>query len=64
MDDAVNHTDTNNGVTGPFQSSWYLTDVFAGFEIWWFERGSLPPLPPRVSIARALIDAWMDEPPA
>ena len=28
------NADTSNGVTGPFSSSWYLTDVFAGFEIW------------------------------
>ncbi len=34
IDDAVSKADTNNGVTGPFSSSWYLTDVFAGFEIW------------------------------
>jgi hypothetical protein len=34
ISDAVSHADTNNGVTGPFSSSWYLTDVFAGFEIW------------------------------
>jgi hypothetical protein len=34
INDAVSHADTNNGVTGPFSSSWYLTDVFAGFEIW------------------------------
>jgi hypothetical protein len=34
ISDAVSHADTNNGVTGPFSNSWYLTDVFAGFEIW------------------------------
>ncbi len=34
ISDAVSHADTNNGVSGPFASSWYLTDVFAGFEIW------------------------------
>ncbi|HEY4393146.1 MAG TPA: hypothetical protein VGP64_03745 [Polyangia bacterium] len=34
IDDAVSHADTSNGVSGPFSSSWYLTDVFAGFEIW------------------------------
>jgi Glycosyl hydrolase family 12/Stigma-specific protein, Stig1 len=34
ISDAVTHADTNNGVSGPFSSSWYLTDVFAGFEIW------------------------------
>jgi Glycosyl hydrolase family 12 len=34
INDAVTNADTNNGVTGPFSSTWYLTDVFAGFEIW------------------------------
>ena len=26
----------------------------------WFDREALPPLPPRISIARALIDAWLE----
>ncbi len=34
IDDAVSHADTNNGASPAFSSSWYLTDVFAGFEIW------------------------------
>jgi hypothetical protein len=34
IDDAVNKADTANGISGPFNNSWYLTDVFAGFEIW------------------------------
>lgn len=25
----------------------------------WFERTALPPLPPKISIARALVDAWL-----
>jgi len=32
--DAVNAADNQNGITQTFSSSWYLTDVFAGFEIW------------------------------
>jgi hypothetical protein len=32
--DAVSKADTSNGITQTFSSSWYLTDVFAGFEIW------------------------------
>jgi NAD+ diphosphatase len=27
----------------------------------WFRRDALPPIPPRLSIARRLIDAWLDE---
>jgi NAD+ diphosphatase len=27
----------------------------------WFRAGELPPIPPRLSIARRLIDAWLDE---
>jgi NAD+ diphosphatase len=27
----------------------------------WFERDALPPLPPPLSIARAMIDAWLEE---
>ncbi len=34
VDDAVSKADTANGITQAFSSSWYLTDVFAGFEIW------------------------------
>jgi len=34
FDDAVSKADTANGITQTFSSSWYLTDVFAGFEIW------------------------------
>ncbi len=34
IDDAVSNADTANGITQAFSSSWYLTDVFAGFEIW------------------------------
>jgi hypothetical protein len=34
FDDAVSKADTANGITQPFSSSWYLTDVFGGFEIW------------------------------
>ncbi len=29
-------------------------------EAGWFRRDALPPVPPRVSIARRLIDAWID----
>jgi len=32
--DAVSKADSSNGITQTFSSSWYLTDVFAGFEIW------------------------------
>jgi hypothetical protein len=34
IDDAVSKADTASGITQTFSSSWYLTDVFAGFEIW------------------------------
>lgn len=27
----------------------------------WYRRDALPPIPPRISIARRLIDAWLDE---
>jgi NAD+ diphosphatase len=29
----------------------------------WFERESLPKLPPKISIARALLDHWLDAQP-
>jgi NAD+ diphosphatase len=28
----------------------------------WYAKGSLPPIPPGISIARKLIDAWLHEP--
>jgi hypothetical protein len=39
IDDAVSHGATDmsggaGGITQAFSNSWYLTDVFAGFEIW------------------------------
>ncbi len=34
IDDAVTAKDTQNGITQAFSNTWYLTDVFAGFEIW------------------------------
>lgn len=34
VEDAVSAADTANGITQTFSSSWYLTDVFGGFEIW------------------------------
>jgi hypothetical protein len=34
IDDAVSAKDSANGISQTFSSSWYLTDVFAGFEIW------------------------------
>ncbi|MFL5307445.1 MAG: GH12 family glycosyl hydrolase domain-containing protein [Polyangia bacterium] len=34
IDDAVTAKDTANGITQAFSNTWYLTDVFAGFEIW------------------------------
>jgi hypothetical protein len=39
IDDAVSHGSSDmsggaSGITQSFSSSWYLTDVFAGFEIW------------------------------
>ena len=34
FNDAVTKADTSNGITQTFSSAWYLTDVFAGFEIW------------------------------
>jgi hypothetical protein len=34
FDDAVSKADSANGITQTFSNSWYLTDVFAGFEIW------------------------------
>jgi hypothetical protein len=39
IDDAVSHGSSDmtggaSGITQAFSSSWYLTDVFAGFEIW------------------------------
>jgi hypothetical protein len=34
MNDAVSKADSANGITQTFSDSWYLTDVFAGFEIW------------------------------
>ena len=34
FDDAVSKADSSNGITQTFSSSWYLTDVFGGFEIW------------------------------
>jgi hypothetical protein len=34
ISDAVTKADTASGITQSFSSSWYLTDVFAGFEIW------------------------------
>ena len=34
FDDAVKSADSANGITQTFSSSWYLTDVFGGFEIW------------------------------
>jgi hypothetical protein len=39
MNDAVSHgasdmTSGQSGITQAFSNSWYLTDVFAGFEIW------------------------------
>ena len=30
----------------------------------WFDRGAMPLLPPRISIARALLDAWLDGAPS
>jgi NAD+ diphosphatase len=30
-------------------------------EAQWFDADRLPPIPPRISIARSLIDAWIDE---
>jgi len=29
----------------------------------WYGRGALPPIPPKISIARRLIDAWLDDVP-
>ncbi len=34
IDDAVTAKDSANGISQTFSNTWYLTDVFAGFEIW------------------------------
>jgi NAD+ diphosphatase len=48
-----------------FTAEWASGDIAAdGSEILdaqWFRADALPPIPPRVSIARQLIDAWVDD---
>ena len=48
-----------------FNAEWRAGDVTAdGVEIFdakWFRADALPPVPPRISIARRLIDAWTSE---
>ena len=47
-----------------FRADWAEGDIVLGDEIEdaaWFHVDELPRIPPRISIARALIDAWSAE---
>jgi NAD+ diphosphatase len=48
-----------------FTAAWAGGDIHPDekeiLEAQWFRAASLPPIPPRLSIARRLIDAWLDE---
>jgi NAD+ diphosphatase len=48
-----------------FTAEWAGGEIVAdGVEVLdaqWFRADALPPIPPRVSIARQLIDAWLDD---
>ena len=48
-----------------FRAAWSSGDIAIDpneiVDAGWFRRDDLPPIPPGISIARALIDAWLGE---
>ncbi len=48
-----------------FRAEWVSGDIVCDpteiLDAQWYTRDSLPPIPPRISIARKLIDAWLEE---
>jgi NAD+ diphosphatase len=46
-----------------FQAEWVSGDIVCDpaeiLDAQWYRRDSLPNIPPRISIARKLIDAWL-----
>jgi NAD+ diphosphatase len=48
-----------------FRAEWVSGDIECDpheiVDAQWYTRDALPPIPPRISIARRLIDAWVDE---
>jgi NAD+ diphosphatase len=49
------------GFTARWESGELAPDGDEIAEAAWFSAGALPPVPPPLSIARRLIDAWVDE---
>jgi NAD+ diphosphatase len=49
------------GFTADWQSGEIDIDPAEIVDAQWFRRDELPPIPPRISIARKLIDAWLDD---
>lgn len=50
------------GFTARWASGEIRCDPSEIVEAAWYRRDALPPIPPRLSIARRLIDAWLQEP--
>jgi NAD+ diphosphatase len=49
-----------------FRADWIEGDIVCDpteiMDANWYPKNSLPPIPPGISIARKLIDAWLHEP--
>lgn len=52
------------GFTARYAGGTLIVDTHELEDARWFERDALPPLPPPISIARKLVDAWLARPVA
>ncbi len=50
------------GFTAEWESGEIVCDPTEIVDAQWYQRDELPPIPPPISIARKLIDAWLTSP--